>query len=105
MVTIRRLKMILCKIHVHENDRILAACDQEILGMTFRGDGIKIKVSEIFYGGEPVSEEVFMERTKSVTIMNLVGNCVVEKAVKEGLVSEQSVMVIGGVKHAQVVIM
>ena len=97
--------MILCKIHVHEKDRILAACDQEILGMTFRGDGVKIKVSEVFYGGEPVSEDTFMERTKSVTIMNLVGNRVVERAVKEGLVSEGSVMIIGEVKHAQVVIM
>ena len=97
--------MIFCKIHVHESDRILAACDQEILGMTFRGDGVKIKVSEMFYGGEPVSEDTFIERTKSVTIMNLVGNRVVEIEVKEGLVSEQSVMVIGEVKHAQAVIM
>jgi hypothetical protein len=96
---------IICKIHVHEKDRILAACDQEILGMTFRGDGVKIKVSELFYGGESVSEEVFIERTKSVTIMNLVGNRTVDMAVKEGLVSEQNVMVIGEVKHAQVVIM
>ncbi|MCL2032203.1 MAG: DUF424 family protein [Methanomassiliicoccaceae archaeon] len=97
--------MISCKIHVHENERILAACDLEILGMTFRGDGVKIKVSEIFYGGEAVSEEAFVERTRSVTIMNIVGNRAVEIAVKEGLVSEQSVMVIGEVKHAQVVIM
>ncbi|MCL1978736.1 MAG: DUF424 family protein [Methanomassiliicoccaceae archaeon] len=97
--------MILCKIHVHDNERILAACDQEILGMTFRGDGVKIKVSEIFYGGEPISEDAFVERTRSVTIMNLVGNRVVSRAVKEGLVSEESVMVIGEVKHAQVVIL
>jgi hypothetical protein len=97
--------MISCRIHVHEKDRILAACDQEILGMTFRGNGAKIKVSEIFYGGEVVSEEVFIERTKSVTIMNLVGNRVVETAVKAGLISEQNVMVIGEVKHAQMVIM
>lgn len=97
--------MISCKIHVHEKDRILAACDHEILGMTFRGDGVKIKVSEIFYGGEAVSEDVFIERTRSVTIMNLVGNRTVGIAVKEGLVSEQSVMVIGEVKHAQTVIM
>lgn len=97
--------MINCKIHVHEKERILAACDQEILGMTFRGDGIKIKVSEIFYGGEVVSEDIFIERTKSVTIMNLVGNRVVDRAIKEGLVSEENIMMIGEVKHAQVVIL
>jgi len=83
----------------------LAACDQEILGMTFRGDGVKIKVSELFYGGEAVSEEIFLERTKSVSIMNLVGNRVVETAIKAGLISDENVMIIGEVKHAQMVIM
>jgi hypothetical protein len=97
--------MIVCKIHTHDNDRILAACDQEILGQEFRGDGVKIKVSEIFYGGEPITEEAFVERTKSVTILNLVGNRTVDIAVKEGIISEKNVMVIGGVKHAQAVIM
>jgi uncharacterized protein len=96
--------MVYVKIHVHENDRILAACDEEILGKTFRGDGIKITVSEKFYGGEIVSEEIFVERTKSVSIMNLVGNAIVEKAIAEGMVSESNVIEIGGVKHAQVVI-
>ena len=97
--------MITVKIHVHENDRILAACDETILGQTFRGDGIKITVSEGFYGGESVTEETFIERTRSVSIMNLVGNDVVALAIREGIVSEDNVMEIGGVLHAQVVMM
>lgn len=97
--------MISARIHVHEKERVLAACDEDILGMTFRGDGVKITVSEIFYGGEIITKEVFVERTKSVTIMNLVGNKVVAAAVEAGLVSEDRIMDIGGVKHAQVVMM
>lgn len=97
--------MIYCKIHTHEKERILAACDQEIIGMTFRGGDAKITVSERFYGGEIISEDIFVERTKSVTIMNLVGNRVVDRAIKEGLVSEDNVMIIGEVKHAQTVIL
>ena len=97
--------MISAKIHVHENERILAACDEDILGMTFRDENSKITVSERFYGGERISEEIFFERTKSVTILNLVGNEVVGAAVRVGLVSEDHVIVIGGVKHAQAVVM
>lgn len=97
--------MIFCRIHTHEKERILAACDEEIIGMTFRGNDIKITVSETFYRGECISEDIFVERTKSVTIMNLVGNRVVERAIKEGLVSEDNVIEIGEVKHAQVVMM
>lgn len=97
--------MISSRIHVHGNERILAACDEEILGMTFRDDGAKITVSEIFYGGERIPEEVFVERTRSVTIMNLVGNRVVDVAIEAGIVSRDNVIEIGGVKHAQAVIM
>ncbi len=97
--------MVFVKIHVHEDERILAACDEDILGMTFRGDGVKITISERFYKGDSLSEDAFIERTRSVTVMNLVGNAVVARAVMEGIVDEGSVMDIGGVKHAQVVIM
>jgi hypothetical protein len=93
------------KIHRHGNDRILAACDEEILGQTFIGDGARIHVSEAFYGGESVDAAVLVERMKSVSIMNLVGERVISIAIAEGMVSEDSIIVIGEVKHAQVVIL
>ena len=93
------------RIHFHNDDVILAACDDDILGMTFRGDGMKITVSESFYKGETLGKEAFVERMKSVSVMNLVGNEVVAIAVEEGYVSPGSIVEIGGVKHAQVVMM
>lgn len=93
------------RIHTSGSDRILAACDEDLLGRTFRGDGTVITVSERFYKGEIVSAEAFIERMKSVSIMNLVGEEVVSIAISEGHVSPENVMDIGGVKHAQVVMM
>lgn len=92
------------RIHTHGKESILAACDEDILGMTFEGDGVKIRVSEAFYRGESISPEAFVERMKSVTIMNLVGEEVIAIAIAEGKVSPENVMEIGGVKHAQVVL-
>ena len=92
------------RIHTHGNERILAACDEDVLGMTFEGGGARITVSEGFYRGESISEEAFVERMKSVTIMNLVGERAVALAISEGKVSPDSVIEIGGVKHAQVVL-
>jgi len=97
--------MISIKVHVRDNERLLAACDEELLGRTFTGDGTRLKVSEIFYGGETVSEEAFRERMRSVTMMNLVGDRTVTMAQDAGYVSPDAVMVIGGVKHAQAVLM
>ena len=93
------------RIHVHSDDVILAACDEDIRGMTFRGDGMKITVTESFYKGESLEREAFVERMKSVSVMNLVGNEVVRIASEEGYVSPGSIVEIGGVKHAQVVMM
>lgn len=93
------------RIHTHGKETILAACDEDIIGMTFEGGGARITVSEKFYRGESVPREAFVERMKSVTIMNLVGEEVVSVAIAEGKVSPDCVMEIGGVKHAQVVLL
>jgi hypothetical protein len=97
--------MISVRIHTRNGERILAACDHELLGKTFTGDGTRLKVSEIFYGGETMSAETFTERMRNVTIMNLVGERTIATALAAGYVSADSIIVIGGVKHAQAVIM
>ncbi len=95
--------MIYVRIHKSADDIILAACDEEVLGKTFTGDGVKITVSERFYNGELVPEETFVQRMGPVTIMNLVGERVIALAMEQGHVSENGILDIGGVKHAQVV--
>lgn len=97
--------MISVKLHLNRGEVMLAACDADIIGLSFSGNGAKITVSERFYGGETVSEEVFVERTKSAAVMNLVGNRVVARAIAEGIVNADCVIEIGGVKHAQVVML
>ena len=91
------------RIHKAADDIILAACDEEVLGKTFTGDDMRITVSEKFYNGELVSEEVFVQRMGTVTIMNLVGERVIALAMEQGHVSEDGILEIGDVKHAQVV--
>lgn len=91
------------RIHTHGDERIVAACDEDIVGMTFEGNGAKLTVHREFYVGEPLSEEAFIERLKIATIINLTGNGVVGIALREGFVSPDSVMEIGGVRHAQAV--
>jgi hypothetical protein len=97
--------MISVRIHTRGGDRILAACDHELLGGTFTGDGTRLNVSETFYKGDTITEEAFAERIKNVTIMNLVGDRTIAIAQAAGYVSNDMILIIGGVKHAQAVIM
>lgn len=93
------------KIHRGENDVLLAACDEDLVGRTFREGPAKLDVSELFYRGESVERAVLVERMKNASIMNLVGAEVVAIAIDEGYASEEDVIVIDGVKHVQVVLL
>ena len=91
------------KAHRHPEEVILTVCDEEILGQTFSEGDLRITVGEGFYGGDIIEEEELRTRLGTFTIINLVGNRVVDLAIAEGIVDPDAVMVIGGVKHAQAV--
>ena len=91
--------MIFVKKYDHGRDKLLAACDEELLGKELEG----FTVSERFYGGEKVTEEEFAEMLDDCTIANLTGERVINAAKKKGLVRDEGVIRIGGVPHAQVV--
>ena len=93
------------RVHRHPDEVILAVCDESILGETFRGDGLKIEVSEGFYGGDIVSEEEVRNAFRNFTMLNIVGNEIVEFAIAEGIIHPDNVIVIGAIKHAQAVMM
>ncbi len=59
-------------------------------------------VSKGFYGGEELSEEEFKLRLHEFENINIVGNRAVAIALQEGVVSEENVIDISGVKHVQI---
>ncbi len=89
------------KVHSKGEELLVAASDSDILGKTFRSEGLKIHVSREFYEGETVDEEVFLSRLEMATVANLVGERAVGAAVERGFVDPECVIVIGGVPHAQ----
>ncbi|MBE6518778.1 MAG: DUF424 family protein [Thermoplasmata archaeon] len=93
------------KLHRDEQAVILAACDEDLVGQTFRDGDRKLDVNEIFYRGEALDRNGLVQRMKSVDIMNLVGDETVTVAIEEGYASEEDVIVIAGVKHVQVVLL
>ncbi|MGQ9722510.1 MAG: DUF424 domain-containing protein [Candidatus Jordarchaeum sp.] len=87
------------------NETMVAACDEDIVGKTFREGKLKIEVKKEFYCGELVEIEEGIEAISKGTIVNIVGNTIVSKAINAGLIHPQGIITIGGVAHAQKVIM
>ena len=94
--------MIWIKEYLTQGDILLAACDEDIMGETFCEGDLQLMVSESFYGGDKVSKEDFIVQLKNATIVNLVGKDVISIALSLELISEDGIIEIAGVPHAQI---
>ena len=93
--------MISIKVHTQGRERLVAACDSDIVGKTFRSDGLVLQVSESFYHGDDMDEEALVNWLKLATVANLSGKRTVDIAIENGFVDRACVITIGGVPHAQ----
>lgn len=82
---------------------LLATCDAELLGKILREGKIVFEVREEFYKGSKVSVDEAIDLMKQSTIVNMVGQNIVGKAIERGLVHPEAVLKISGVPHAQIV--
>ncbi|MCJ7478611.1 MAG: DUF424 family protein [Candidatus Nanohaloarchaeota archaeon QJJ-7] len=81
--------------------KIVAACDLEILGDSYSEDGVKLDIKEDFYGGEEVDLEGVTDALERFFTANLAGNQLVEALVEAGVVQEEEIETVDGVKHVQ----
>ena len=92
------------KVYHQGKETLVAAADEDLLGKTFREGKFKIEVGK-FYEGDRVTAEALLDELKLATIGNFVGRETVEAAKKGGYASDDAILWIGGVPHAQYVIM
>jgi hypothetical protein len=84
-------------------DRLVAVCDEEILGETLEGGRVPFKVSEGFYKGVLGDVDEAIAAMRHATICNLVGKAIVEAAIECNMVHERAVIYFGDIPHAQIV--
>lgn len=85
----------------HHKGRVLAACDENLLGKTFSEGRLKLSVKKDFYSEKmPVSRAELEEFMKKAEILNLVGKGVI--GVAAGLGMRGRPLKIAGVPHLQI---
>ena len=85
------------------NNVLLAMCDVEILGKTLQKGKKVFHVKEQFYRGTKVCIQEAMAMIENSTIVNMIGENVVQKAIEKGHVHPEGVISIEGIPHAQIV--
>ncbi|MCQ4345794.1 MAG: DUF424 family protein [Sulfolobaceae archaeon] len=91
--------IVLLSVRRFENVKIVGVVEPALLGKVYR-NGIKVlDVSEDFYSGEQVDLNVALDEVRTATVATLIGNTVVEEALKQGLIAAYDE--VEGVKFAQ----
>lgn len=92
------------RVYNQGRETLVAAADADLIGKTFREGKFKIEVGP-FYEGDLVTEESFLDHMRLATIGNFVGRETIEAAKRGGYVSDDGILWIDGVPHAQYVVM
>lgn len=83
---------------------LVAVCDSELIGRTFREGELHLSVNEDFFRGHPADEDEVKKALEDATIANLVGEQSVACGIDSGIVDEHCVITIDGIPHAQMVL-
>jgi hypothetical protein len=81
---------------------LVAICDEELVGKEIEIEkDFRVIVNERFYKGRLIDEREAVELMEKATIGNLIGKRIIEVAIRENIISPESVILIGGIPHAQ----
>jgi hypothetical protein len=83
-------------------DVLLAISDSSIIGKTFEEGDVTITVGE-FYQDKTCDSSGAVDLVKSSTIVNAIGKDIVSLLIAEKYIDKDSVLIVSGVPHAQII--
>ncbi len=92
--------MVIARMHESMGEKVLAACDDELLNMELKKGGVSVKISSSFYGENPVTDEEFVKMLNECTTANLFGEETISIAKK--VYDIGNIIQISGVPHTQI---
>lgn len=99
------VKMIV-KIHsTHDGKKIVAICDNNLLGKRFVEGNKQLDLTGDFYRGEEKGEKEIMQLLSNAYVVNFVGVGSVGFGKRIKIVSSENVIVVDNIPHAQVILL
>jgi hypothetical protein len=89
------------KVHKHGKDTVAALCDAELHDKEILINGLRIRISREFYGGNLIPVSSIWEYVENATVVNAFGNAVVEELAKRIAAVRHAAVNLGGVLHVQ----
>ena len=92
--------MIYIKRNISQGSEVLAVCDEDLIGKTFKEKGLKLEITERFYKGTLIEEKNAVKIIKSARNINVVGKRSISLLVKEKVVRKEDIIKIKNIPHA-----
>lgn len=92
------------KIHKREARTVVAVCDAGLVGQKFEENGRQLDLASDFYKGEERDEKEIGDLIRNADIVNLVGREAVKLGLQEEVITQDHVITIAGIPHAQAVV-
>lgn len=90
------------RLYRFENDVLLAATDEELIGRSLSRGEVEVHITEQFYGDEQADQGELRDLLDRCTVANLMGERCVALAAELGFVDAENVVELEDVPHAQV---
>ena len=81
---------------------MVACCDEDLIGKTFREGRLRLSLEPGFYGDTVWAVGEALVLLDKADNLNLVGKTIIEAAIERGVVHREAVIVISGIPHVQV---
>lgn len=99
-----RFKMIVKTHKTSDGRKILAICDDDLIGKKFEEKNVQLDLTSGFYNGEKRTESEIEKMFDDAYIVNMVGKNSVELGKKAGIVSEENIIYVKKIPHSQTVL-
>ena len=83
--------MIYVKKHKSETSEVTAICDEDLIGKKFKGNKIKINITERFYKGDLLEDNDVIKTIETSNNINIIGKNSINLALKIKLIEKNEV--------------
>ncbi len=96
--------MVIVKIHKREDRTIVAVCDSDLIGRKFTEGERQLDLTADFYKGDERDGKDVGDIIRNADMVNLVGQESVKLGLQEEVITQDHVITIDGIPHAQAII-
>jgi len=89
------------KINQAHGRKIVAICDEDLLGKVFTQEDMQLDLSSSFYHGKKASIDQIIGVMDVADNLNLIGKKIIALAIRQKVIDEENVRKIQGIPYAQ----